>query len=159
MNAPKFRAVTLRAAHKEFVYGFLTHHEQIMTDDGWASVERAIERNTLGFSLQTEDKNGKEVYGGDIIRAHTTLFGIFDVPVKWDTEKAGFVTVCKDAKQYHNPPKWNLQHDAVSTHKFGELNRLLFGAESCIGKLHIKDGEVATIYDFEIVGNIHGIKE
>jgi hypothetical protein len=91
MNSLKFRGKTLKG--NEWVYGFYREIiigetkevEHIITDSYNSGVQ--IDLETLGLYICINDKNGKEIYEGDITNKGVVVFGIHG---SGDSREIGF---------------------------------------------------------------------
>ena len=90
------------------------------------------------------DKDGKEIYEGDIIRAYTEIYGVFDVLVAFDMGSFGVLN--HRASQVSNPEDWEYIHSKVSSYGF-RLSRYSAFAD---GYSNIKESD-----KIEVIGNIH----
>lgn len=111
MREIKFRGK--RVDNGEWVYGFhfmgftgipyiLVLHDHILGMTEYYEVDPA----TMGQFTGLLDKNGKEIYEGDIVDVNTT-HGTYPLAIKWNYECCGFTFDHNDWVCFDWLPDWN----------------------------------------------------
>ena len=76
-----------RTDNNEMVYGYLLHDNYIMTDyevnidDEYCLRDDSlfsVHPDTIGINTQTYDKNGKQIFEGDILKAYDDVYGVVE---------------------------------------------------------------------------------
>lgn len=103
------RKIVFRGKSKrngEWLYGDLEYNRQkdiarihTYNKDGMYEGQKIVDAETVGQFTGLFDKNGKEIYEGDIIRVNPTDSGIRYV--KWDGKYAQFVSQMLHNEQYY----------------------------------------------------------
>lgn len=141
MREIKFRGKDIK--NGEWVYGDLhllcnaPHIHTLKSMYPYAGIRSFVNEETIGQFTGLEDKNGKEIYEGDVVVRHSSICGSIDNigVVKYDEENAMFVLYCQE-KLY-----------ATSFH-------FLKGQT-------INDGycTFSETFTYEVIGNIHDTPE
>lgn len=139
MRKIKFRGIAFH--NMEFVYGDLCHSQRcpqiIVNGNGWSDYF-PVKEETIGQFTGLHDKNGKEIYEGDIVR--WTRYNV-------KSEYVHNETWVDDCTVY-----WNDENHAFWMHYDFETG----GGAS--GLLTFAD-ERAEYIEFEVIGNIHEKKQ
>lgn len=88
--------------------------------------------STVGQYTGLKDKEGKEIYEGDVVKRHCNAYGLDDIGVvKYDDEKAMFVLYCE--KRHYAKTLPFLKQETIN------------------------DGQctIEETFTYEIIGNIH----
>ena len=116
------------------IQGFDVYNEG---SDVWQ--ERSVERDTVGQFTGLLDKNGNEIYEGDILR----------FPAKDEWEKENFVSY---------EVFWH-DNDCAANHIGWQMNRLHFQGSLCGADIGIITFLPKWTSKMEIIGNIHDNSE
>jgi len=140
MRPIKFRAKDLNTW--KWVYGDLhvlcdkPHIHTEVTSFPFAGQRAFVEKDTIGQFTGLRDKNGREIYEGDIVRKTETTYRMTDLGVvRYSNEEAKFVLHVTD--------------------KYGEYNF------SFVKDFQSQDGH-ATVpchNEYEVIGNVYDDKE
>lgn len=143
MRAIKFRGK--RITDGRWVYGGIAASPQkdsatihTYDDDGYYARGYFVDPATVGQFTGLTDKDGKEIYEGDILRT----------PPKTDYDKKNFVAY---------EVFWH-DNDCASHHIGWQMNRCHF--QGCIcGTMYIPEFLPKTTATMEVIGNIHDNSE
>ncbi len=97
MREIKFRAKDL--IHNQWIYGGIavdSGNNTVILPTDW-SKGGCVDKETVGQFTGLHDKNGKEIYEGDILRTSISRMSIG--VVEWDCDKAKFVVRMIDSTQ------------------------------------------------------------
>ena len=131
MRTIKFRAQDI--ASNKWLYGDLRHHKDdvcIFEQEG--NKGEQVKRDTIGQYTGMHDKNGKEIYEGDIIYSEFSDGSHTRCLVGWNDEKTCF----------------GIMHEYVYRFKLQGYDFPEF--DSRLLSVFRKDGKI-----FEVIGNIH----
>lgn len=100
MREIKFRGISSKT--NDWAYGYLEKHENAFGEhyyaigDGINNIQR-IDENTIGQFTGLHDKNGKEIYEGDILEAfyirekdYVVKFGEYHNEEQWEDMRCGY---------------------------------------------------------------------
>jgi uncharacterized phage protein (TIGR01671 family) len=91
-----------------------------------------------------QDKNGVDIYEGDILRCYSKYYGIFDAKVSFMNGSFGIANY--SAKQIENPKGWKHEHPCVDSRGF--LLKEISDFKGGYSNISLDD-------DVEVIGNIY----
>lgn len=108
MREIKFRGKDA-VGNKGWVYGDLVHNQKVTTTGLEPRVMVAgyeVVENTIGQFTGVTDKNGREIYEGDIIKVGAAC-SLYEVT--WCTVRSGFFTHCPGSKFFYLLDYWSTE--------------------------------------------------
>ena len=129
MRTIKFKAK--RVENGEWVYGYVykIENKDLWFIDNGKTVSHQVIQETVGQFTGLYDKNGKEIYEGDIIRVNHSIF---------------------EEPTYHEV-KYGIEQDYPAFDLYQQLD--------FVEGNNLQYFVICDIYDYYVVGNIHDNKE
>ena len=125
MREIKFRG--LKRFSREWIYGMPTYDFNYIFDESNVNSpdNYEIDSDTVGQFTGLKDKNGKEIYEGDLIRMELKKpkeGTIINTVVSFNDGM--FVYDPNEAKQIKNPDGWEQPHNFINSSRFRKIYRL-----------------------------------
>ncbi|SDM17947.1 YopX family protein [Bacillus sp. OK048] len=109
MREIKFRAWEKNLKEIIPVHNIDFEKKMINTESAW----RFFNEIDLMQYTGLKDKNGKEIYEGDIVKVNTNQYGVFKVEVRFYQGEFGYMNM--DCKQITPPDKWDKEYPITSS--------------------------------------------